>query len=148
MITAIRSVSFNEWGHTFWSMEEGFASPVHWGFVFFAWMTLGSFGVVLQILGRTSTCTAAGAKRRGHAARFLAPVMDRRQFVPDVHYPYAEEVLEEAEPPGHRRDRRDGGEWLNLGVGGGMFLGRPEDSRSDATIGAVTDRWAKSPSKN
>ncbi len=48
----IPNVGFNEWGHTFWLMEEGFASPVHWGFVFFAWMTLGSFGVVLQILGR------------------------------------------------------------------------------------------------
>ena len=48
----IPNVGFNEWGHSFWSMEEGFASPVHWGFVFFAWMSLGAFGVVLQILGR------------------------------------------------------------------------------------------------
>lgn len=48
----IPNIGFNEWGHSFWSMEEGFASPVHWGFVFFAWMSLGAFGVVLQILGR------------------------------------------------------------------------------------------------
>jgi methane/ammonia monooxygenase subunit C len=48
----IPNVGFNEWGHTSWSMEEGFASPVHWGFAFFAWMSLGAFGVVLQILGR------------------------------------------------------------------------------------------------
>ncbi len=48
----IPNVGFNEWGHTFWSMDEGFAGPLHWGFVFFGWMALGSFGVVLQILGR------------------------------------------------------------------------------------------------
>jgi len=48
----IPNVGFNEWGHTFWSMDEGFASPLHWGFVFFGWMSLAIFGVVLQILGR------------------------------------------------------------------------------------------------
>ncbi len=48
----IPNVGFNEWGHTFWSMDEGFAGPLHWGFVFFGWMALGSFGVVLQILAR------------------------------------------------------------------------------------------------
>jgi len=47
----IPNVAFNEWGHTFWSMDEGFAGPLHWGFVFFGWMTLGVFGVVLQMLG-------------------------------------------------------------------------------------------------
>jgi methane/ammonia monooxygenase subunit C len=48
----IPNVGFNEWGHTFWSMDEGFAGPLHWGFVFFGWMSLAVFGVVLQILGR------------------------------------------------------------------------------------------------
>ncbi|WP_424360194.1 methane monooxygenase/ammonia monooxygenase subunit C [Methylocystis parvus] len=48
----IPNVGFNEWGHTSWSMDEGFAGPLHWGFVFFGWMSLGIFGVALQILGR------------------------------------------------------------------------------------------------
>jgi methane/ammonia monooxygenase subunit C len=48
----IPNVGLNEWGHSFWLMEEGFASPVHWGFVFFGWMSLGVFGVTLQILAR------------------------------------------------------------------------------------------------
>lgn len=48
----IPNVGFNEWGHTSWSMEEGFAGPLHWGFVFFGWMSLGVFGVTLQMLGR------------------------------------------------------------------------------------------------
>jgi methane/ammonia monooxygenase subunit C len=48
----IPNVGFNEWGHTFWAMDEGFAGPLHWGFAFFGWMALGCFGVTLQILGR------------------------------------------------------------------------------------------------
>lgn len=48
----IPNVGFNEWGHTSWSMDEGFAGPLHWGFVFFGWMSLAVFGVVLQILAR------------------------------------------------------------------------------------------------
>jgi methane/ammonia monooxygenase subunit C len=48
----IPNVGFNEWGHTFWSLDEGFAGPLHWGFVFFGWMALGIFGVTLQILAR------------------------------------------------------------------------------------------------
>ena len=51
----IPNVGLNEWGHTFWFMEELFVAPLHWGFVFFGWMALGVFGVVLQIL--------AGVKR-------------------------------------------------------------------------------------
>lgn len=49
---AIPNLGLNEWGHTFWLMEEGFASPLHWGFVVFGWMTLAAFGVTLQILSR------------------------------------------------------------------------------------------------
>lgn len=42
----------NEWGSTYWIMEELFVSPLHWGFVFFGWFTLAAFGVSLLILGR------------------------------------------------------------------------------------------------
>jgi methane/ammonia monooxygenase subunit C len=48
----IPNVGLNEWGHTFWFMEELFVAPLHWGFVFFGWMALAVFGVVLQLLGR------------------------------------------------------------------------------------------------
>jgi Ammonia monooxygenase/methane monooxygenase, subunit C len=44
------NVGLNEWGHTFWFMEELFVALLHWGFVFFGWMALGVFGVVLQQL--------------------------------------------------------------------------------------------------
>ena len=46
----IPNVGLNEWGHTFWFMEELFVAPLHWGFVFFGWMALGVFGVVMQLL--------------------------------------------------------------------------------------------------
>jgi methane/ammonia monooxygenase subunit C len=46
------NVGLNEWGHTFWFMEELFTAPLHWGFVFFGWFALAVFGVVLQVLGR------------------------------------------------------------------------------------------------
>ena len=46
------NVGLNEWGHTFWFMEELFVAPLHWMFVFFGWMALAVFGVTLQILGR------------------------------------------------------------------------------------------------
>ncbi|TXT42509.1 MAG: pmoC [Methylocystaceae bacterium] len=46
----IPNVGLNEWGHTFWFMEELFVAPLHWGFVFFGWMALGVFGVVIQLL--------------------------------------------------------------------------------------------------
>ena len=40
------NVGLNEWGHTFWFMEELFVAPLHYGFVFFGWATLGVLGVV------------------------------------------------------------------------------------------------------
>jgi methane/ammonia monooxygenase subunit C len=40
------NVGLNEWGHTFWFMEELFVAPLHFGFVFFGWATLGVLGVV------------------------------------------------------------------------------------------------------
>jgi methane/ammonia monooxygenase subunit C len=46
------NVGLNEWGHTFWFMEELFVAPLHWGFVFFGWMMLAVFGVVLLGLNR------------------------------------------------------------------------------------------------
>jgi methane/ammonia monooxygenase subunit C len=46
------SAGLNEWGHTFWVMEELFVAPVNWTFVFFGWFTLAVFGVSLQILER------------------------------------------------------------------------------------------------
>lgn len=46
------NVGLNEWGHTFWFMEELFVAPLHWGFVFFAWFILAIFGVFLQIQKR------------------------------------------------------------------------------------------------
>ena len=43
------NVGLNEWGHTFWWMEELFVAPLHYGFVFFGWMALGLCGLLLQI---------------------------------------------------------------------------------------------------
>ena len=65
----IPNVGLNEWGHTFWVLDEGFASPLHWGFAFFGWMALGCFGVTLQILSRLRELTGpevamAVARRR------------------------------------------------------------------------------------
>ncbi len=46
------NVGLNEWGHTFWWMEELFVAPLHYGFVFFGWMVLAVLGVTLQIMSR------------------------------------------------------------------------------------------------
>ncbi|BAW80892.1 methane monooxygenase/ammonia monooxygenase subunit C [Candidatus Nitrosoglobus terrae] len=46
------NVGLNEWGHTFWFMEELFVAPLHWGFVFFAWFILAMFGVFMQVQPR------------------------------------------------------------------------------------------------
>jgi len=46
------NVALNEWGHTFWFMEELFVAPLHWMFVFFGWFALAIFGVVLVAFGR------------------------------------------------------------------------------------------------
>ena len=44
--------ALNEWGSTFWIMEELAVAPLHWGFVFFGWASLAAFGVSLLIIGR------------------------------------------------------------------------------------------------
>ncbi|MGH8652862.1 MAG: bacterial ammonia monooxygenase, subunit AmoC [Gammaproteobacteria bacterium] len=46
------NVGLNEWGHTFWWMEELFVAPLHYGFVFFGWMALAVSGVLLQVFTR------------------------------------------------------------------------------------------------
>ncbi|MGZ8219232.1 bacterial ammonia monooxygenase, subunit AmoC [Methylomagnum sp.] len=43
------NVGLNEWGHTFWFMEELFVAPLHYGFVIFGWFALGIFGTLTQI---------------------------------------------------------------------------------------------------
>jgi methane/ammonia monooxygenase subunit C len=40
------NVGLNEWGHTFWFMEELFVAPLYYGFVFFGWAALGILGVL------------------------------------------------------------------------------------------------------
>lgn len=46
------NVAFNEWGHTFWVMEEIFAHPLHWGFSILGWVALAFFGLFLQAIPR------------------------------------------------------------------------------------------------
>lgn len=46
--TIFPNVGLNEWGHTFWFMEEIFVAPLHWGFVVFGWFALAVLGVLLQ----------------------------------------------------------------------------------------------------
>ncbi|CAL1239722.1 bacterial ammonia monooxygenase, subunit AmoC [Candidatus Methylocalor cossyra] len=43
------NVGLNEWGHTFWFMEELFVAPLHYGFVVFGWFALGILGTLIQI---------------------------------------------------------------------------------------------------
>jgi methane/ammonia monooxygenase subunit C len=49
------NVGLNEWGHTFWWMEELFVAPLHYGFVFFGWMALAVNGVVILLMERLTT---------------------------------------------------------------------------------------------
>lgn len=43
------NVGLNEWGHTFWFMEELFIAPAHYGVVIFVWLALGIGGILLQV---------------------------------------------------------------------------------------------------
>jgi beta-glucuronidase len=54
------------------------------------------------------------------------------------HYPYAEEVLEQADRQGIVVIDETAAVGLNLGVGGGMFLGGPRTTYSDQTISDAT----------
>jgi methane/ammonia monooxygenase subunit C len=60
------NVALNEWGHSFWFMDEIVSAPLHWGFVVFGWMILGMFGVVLQILGRLHVAVKADPRVLHH----------------------------------------------------------------------------------
>ncbi|PCI68507.1 MAG: methane monooxygenase/ammonia monooxygenase subunit C [Piscirickettsiaceae bacterium] len=46
------NVGLNEWGHTFWFMEELFTAPLHWGFVVLGWTALALGGLLIQIILR------------------------------------------------------------------------------------------------
>ena len=54
------------------------------------------------------------------------------------HYPYAEEVLDQADREGIVVIDETAAVGLNLGVGGGLFLGGPRTTYSDETISAAT----------
>ena len=56
------------------------------------------------------------------------------------HYPYAEEVLEHADRLGIVVIDETAAVGLNLGVGGGLFLGGPKTTFSEETIGSTTQR--------
>lgn len=45
-------VAFNEFGHTFWQTEEVFSAPLHWPFVFFAYLLIATFAIWFQVLAR------------------------------------------------------------------------------------------------
>ncbi|CAM3815043.1 methane monooxygenase/ammonia monooxygenase subunit C [Smaragdicoccus niigatensis] len=47
-------VAFNEFGHTYWQTEEVFSAPLHWPFVFFAWMLIGVAAIWLPTLLRVT----------------------------------------------------------------------------------------------
>ena len=46
------NLGYNEWGHTFFFMEELFSAPIHWGFVVLGWSVLALGGLLLQIMRR------------------------------------------------------------------------------------------------
>ncbi len=46
------NVGLNEWGHTFWYMEELFTAPLHWGFVILGWSALAIGGLGSQLILR------------------------------------------------------------------------------------------------
>jgi methane/ammonia monooxygenase subunit C len=51
------NVGLNEWGHTFWFMEELFTAPLHWGFVVLGWTALALGGLLIQIILRVVALT-------------------------------------------------------------------------------------------
>jgi len=56
------NIGFNEWGHTFWVMEELFIAPLHWGFVVFAWAALAFGGITAQLISRVVEVVRQDAK--------------------------------------------------------------------------------------
>ena len=57
------NVGFNEWGHTFWIMEEIFSAPLHAGFVVFAWAALCLGGILMQAIPRIVELAQGEAQR-------------------------------------------------------------------------------------
>jgi len=51
-ILIMPNLGFNEWGHTFFYMEELFAAPIHWGFVVLGWSLFAIGGFVTQCIDR------------------------------------------------------------------------------------------------
>ena len=56
-ILMMPNIGFNEWGHTFFYMEELFSAPIHWGFLVFGWAAFALAGFVLQCLSRIKELT-------------------------------------------------------------------------------------------
>jgi methane/ammonia monooxygenase subunit C len=71
-------VAYNEWAHSYWILEERFAAPVHWWFIFFAWTGFGLGGLLLQICdqvyelvtGKAQTYATKGAPATDPALDF------------------------------------------------------------------------------
>jgi methane/ammonia monooxygenase subunit C len=62
------NVGFNEWGHTFWIMEEIFSAPLHAGFVIFGWAALCLGGILMQGIPRIVELAYGEAARAARAA--------------------------------------------------------------------------------
>ena len=54
-VTEMMQVAFNEWAHSLWILEEIFAAPFHWPFVFYGWLSAGIFALwaetIIRLLG-------------------------------------------------------------------------------------------------
>ena len=62
------NVGFNEWGHTFWIMEEIFSAPLHAGFVIFGWAALCLGGILMQGIPRIVELAYGEAAKASRAA--------------------------------------------------------------------------------
>jgi methane/ammonia monooxygenase subunit C len=54
-VLLVFQVAFNEFGHTFWQTEEVFSAPLHWPFVFFAWLLIAAAAIWLPTVQRFAT---------------------------------------------------------------------------------------------
>jgi len=51
-VTEMMQVAFNEWAHSLWILEEIFAAPFHWPFVFYGWLSAGIFALWAETIIR------------------------------------------------------------------------------------------------
>jgi methane/ammonia monooxygenase subunit C len=51
-VTEVMQVAFNEWAHSLWILEEIFAAPFHWPFVFYGWLAAGIFALWAETILR------------------------------------------------------------------------------------------------